>query len=98
MDTNAGVMAALEAWAGGETRRWRDTKHAAAVQWAAVLDDDGFSEFVTEITEAAAGGDPAAIRACLREWRVTAGALSGPGRAVLTGTPADGDFTEAAGP
>jgi hypothetical protein len=40
-------------------------------------------------------GDPEPLETCLRDWKVTAEALSDPDRrAVLTGPPGPGDFTE----
>jgi hypothetical protein len=63
--------------------------------WLAVFDEDDLAAFFSELRAAMLAGDTAAAEACMRAWRMTAGALSDPEtRAVLT-SPLDGaDFSE----
>lgn len=66
--------------------------------WLAALDDDDRALFIAEMRAALdlteASGDIGPAERCLRAWRVTGEALSGPvRRAVLTGT-GDGDYGE----
>ena len=67
--------------------------------WLAALDRDDQVQFFLQMGAALQAAersrDTESLETCLREWRVTAEALSDPlRRATLTGTLADGDFTE----
>ena len=68
--------------------------------WTEHLDADDRALMVSELRAAVDSlehtGDPAPLESCLREWKVTAEALSDPDRrAVLTADTLDpGDFTE----
>jgi len=72
---------------------------AVTTSWLRHLDADDREQFFHELEFAvgfARGAlDVSGIEACLRDWRVTAEALSDPARReVLTGSPGDADFTE----
>ncbi len=75
----------------------------ASSSWLSVFDSDDRASFFAEMREAletsAAKGNPEALEACLREWKVTAEAMGNPViRAALTSVPADEDFAGAARP
>jgi Family of unknown function (DUF6247) len=70
--------------------------------WLAVFDEDDRSEFFDELRDALALAeatrDAEPVENCLREWRMTARALSDPlAREILTG-PGDEDYAEVARP
>ena len=70
--------------------------------WLTVFDDDDRAEFFSELRDALAVAeatrDAAAVETCLREWRITARALSDPlAREILTG-PGDDDYGEVTRP
>lgn len=71
--------------------------------WLAALDYDDQTQFFLEMSEALGEAESARdaepLEKCLREWRVTAEALSDPlRRAVLAGTWNNDDFAEVARP
>lgn len=67
--------------------------------WTAHLDSDDRALMLAELRACLdtleASGDPEPLETCLREWKVTADALSDPDvRAALTGPLDPGDFAE----
>lgn len=78
--------------------------HAGSpLDWLRYLDDGDFRLFAGELCDAhfdlRKSGDPVPLEKCLREWRMTAEALSDPARReVLTGPLADEDFVEVGPP
>lgn len=74
-----------------------------ALAWLAEFDDDDRREALAEIRDAVAlavaHADPEPLRETLHAWQTTAAVMRDPlRRAVLTSSPDDADFTEAAEP
>lgn len=76
---------------------------APGPSWLSVLDSADRASFFAEMGDAleasAAGGTPEPLEACLREWKITAGAMTDPQiRAALTAPLDENDFAEVTRP
>jgi uncharacterized protein DUF6247 len=66
--------------------------------WLAAFDEEDRAEFFGELRDAlsvaGAAREAGPVRTCLREWRITARALSDPLRKAILIGPGDGEYAE----
>jgi hypothetical protein len=96
--TAVAALLAVAALARGQTR----PAELGKLAWLAVFDEDDRAEFFAELRDALALAeatrDAEPVETCLREWRMSARALSDPlAREILTG-PGDDDYAEVTRP
>jgi hypothetical protein len=88
------ALLALAALGRGSTR----PADFGQLAWLAAFDEDDRAEFFEELRDALsvaeATRDAGPVETCLREWRMTARALSDPLRRAILTAPGDDDYAE----